>query len=447
SLLGGLVGCGRYGRAAFFFLKNKLLRKINLTGKLSLLVVLGVLSAVSVLGSYFNSFLEETFLEDAKGRILYGFQRLSTDLHTTTEELREGISFVRTDENFLASVELINNYQDKKNYNAILLDEEKKTITRQLLNRVKLSLNHFITLYDKNEELIAFVEHKPDGYHLHFISYEDGHKILYSRQEDEPSFSKSPVPRTLPVDARHQIYYSNENAEQGATTCHIYQGKVLAASHISIFDDEQGSLLMHIEMSHLFNDDYFTKISEDLDLIIRYSAQENNLSQARLLTAIDNVEDLDIEQGQRAYFSTARISVTSREHYQKTFFYYNIALNKEKLLTTLAKNRRQFLLIIIVVAVMVLLILRLVFFKTLIAPLDLLMEQIRQIEKQNYEQSSLIQTGDELEKISKNINQLAGAVRDRERALIASQKKLEYLSLHDTLTGLPNRRLFHKHPE
>ncbi|MCI5163537.1 MAG: diguanylate cyclase, partial [Candidatus Electrothrix sp. AX5] len=147
-------------------------------------------------------------------------------------------------------------------------------------------------------------------------------------------------------------------------------------------------------------------------------------------------------QGERAYFSTARISITSRASYETTYFYYNIALDKKKLLTTLAKNRQQFFVIIFFVTLLVLIILRIIFFKTLISPLDLLMEQIRKIEKQNYEQSLSVQTGDELEEISKNINQLAETVQDRERALLTSQKKLEYLSLHDSLTALPNRRLF-----
>ncbi|MCW5201508.1 diguanylate cyclase [Desulfobulbus sp. US4] len=425
----------------YFFLKKKF-RGVNLTGKLSLLVAIGVLASVSVLGCYFDSFLEETFLEDAKSRISFGFQRLSTDLKTATEELKEGIFFVRTDKNFLASIELLNNYQDKNNYNAILLDEEKKIITQQLLNRVKLSLNHFIALYDKNEELIAFVDQTPDGYHLHFISYEDGHKILYSRHEDEQFFAKSPFPASLPVDFRHQVYYSHQDAKQGAITYHVYNGKVLATSHVSIFNNEQGSILMHIEMSHLFDDEYFKKISEDLGLIIRYSAEEKNASHAHLLTKNYTARELHVKQGARAYFSTARISITSRGRYDKTSFYYHVALNKKKLLTALAKNRRQFVVIIVVVTLLVLLILRVIFFKTLISPLDLLMEQIRKLEKQNYEQSSLVQTGDELEEISKSINHLAETVQDRERSLLVSRKKLEHLSLHDSLTALPNRRLF-----
>ena len=425
----------------YYFLLKKKFRGVNLTDKLSLLVVMGVLASVSVLGCYFDSFLEETFLEDAKSRILYGFQQIFTDLKTATEELKEGVFFVQTDEKFLASVELVNNYQDKKNYNAILLDEEKKIIAQQLLNRVKLSLNHFIALYDKREELIAFVEHRSNGYYLHFISYEEGHKILYSRHEDEQLFAKFPFPKSLPVVFRHQVYYSNKDAKKGAITYHIYNGKILATSHVSIFDDEQGSILMHIEMSHLFDDEYFKKISNDLGLIIRYSAEKKNASHIHLLT-IHDINELHVTQGKRAYFSTARISITSRASYEATSFYYHIALNKEKLLTTLAKNRQQFLVIISFVTLLVLVTLRVIFFKTLISPLDLLMEQIHKIEKQNYEQSALVQTGDELEKIAESINHLAETVQDRERALLASQKKLEHLSLHDSLTALPNRRLF-----
>ncbi|MCI5132969.1 MAG: GGDEF domain-containing protein, partial [Candidatus Electrothrix sp. EH2] len=304
-----------------------------------------------------------------------------------------------------------------------------------------------MTLYDKNEELIAFVDHCPDGYHLHFVSYQDGHKVLYSRHEDEPFFSKSPFPESLPVDFRHRIYYSDEKEEEGAVTYHIHNGKILATSHVSIFDDEQGSILMHLEMSHLFDDEYFKKISNDLGLIIRYSAEPKNARYVRLLTTINNVNELHIRQGERAYFSTARIDIIGNQGYDRSSFYYHIALNKEKLLTTLAKNRRHFLLIITVVTVLVLLILRTVFFKTLIAPLDLLMEQIHTIEQQNYEQFTSVQTGDELEEISKNITQLAETVQDREQKLLVSQKELEYLSLHDVLTDLPNRRLFNRRLE
>ncbi|MCI5208979.1 MAG: HAMP domain-containing protein, partial [Candidatus Electrothrix sp. ATG2] len=417
------------------------MKQINLTGKLSLLVTSGIILSVGTLGVHFNWFLKNNFLENANKRMLYGFQQLASDLATVSQELQEGISFVQTDELFLASMDLINNYQDKNNYNAILLDEEKKTIARQLLSRVKLSLNHHIVLYDKNEELVAFVEEKNGLYHQYFVSYEEGKHILYSRSDPEnegvesADYVKTPF-KDLPEDFHHQSYYAYASAQEGALTHHIRNGQILVTSHLSIFDDSNEQILMHIEMSHLFNDKYFKNLSEDLNLIIRYSTNRKNTSNAHLLSEIDEIKKLHLIPGERAYFSTARMTTFDGE------FFYHVALNKENLLLTQAKNRRQFLILIVIVVILVLVLLRLVFSRTLIAPLELLMEQIRKIEKQDYSQSALVGTHDELEAISCNINQLAIAVREREDALLESQKTLEYLSHHDPLTDLPNRRLF-----
>jgi len=423
------------------------MKQINLTGKLSLLVTFGIILSVGALGVYFDSFLKNNFLEDANKRMRYGFQHLASDLASVSQELQEGISFVRTDEQFLASIDLINNYQDKNDYNAALLDEEKKIIAEQLLSRVKLSLNHHIVLYDKNEELIAFVEDQGDKYHLDFVSYEKGKRILYRREkkktpdekqsdEDRKLYVKLPFPKKLPVDFHHQSYYAYASAEKGVITHHIRNGQILVTSHLSIFDTSGERVLMHIEMSHLFDDEYFKDLSGDLDLIIRYSADQKNTADARSLSEINTIKRLNIIHGKRAYFSTARMTTFDGD------FFYHVALNKENLLVTLAKNRRQFLILIVIVVVLVLVLLRLVFSRTLIAPLELLMEQIRKIEKQDYSQSVPVKTDDELETISRNINKLAVTVREREDALLESQKTLEHLSHHDPLTDLPNRRLF-----
>jgi diguanylate cyclase (GGDEF)-like protein len=70
------------------------------------------------------------------------------------------------------------------------------------------------------------------------------------------------------------------------------------------------------------------------------------------------------------------------------------------------------------------------------------MQQITRIENQDYSISPPLLTGDELEIISKNINQLAQTINEREASLKISRNELEYLSNHDVLTDLPNRRFF-----
>ncbi|XOF34687.1 MAG: EAL domain-containing protein [Candidatus Electrothrix sp. YB6] len=410
---------------------------VGLAGKLSLLITFGVLVSVGLLGVYFDYFLKNNFREDADKRMLYGFQQLESDLAAVSQELQEGISFVRTDDSFLASVNLINNYQETEKYNAILLDEEKKLLARQLLNRVKLSLNHYIVLFDQDEDLIAFVEQRPDGaYYLHFVSYENGSKVLCSRRENEEQYSRHPFPKTLPVDFHHRAYYSDSTAEQGTVTYHIRNGQFLITSHLSFFDSLKHAMVMHIEMSHLFDDAYFRELSNDLDLIVRSRTEQEKAGDVPTLSDINRTKKISVIEGKRAYFSAAKMTTLDSD------FFYHVVLNKEKLLSTLARNRQHFFALLVLVAVLVLVLLRAVFSRTLINPLELLMQQIRTIEQQDYAQCSLVQTGDELETISRNINHLSCTVQDREKALLASQRELEYLSHHDPLTDLPNRRLF-----
>ncbi len=416
-----------------FFNKMK---QIKLTGKLSLLISFGIIVSTGVLGFYFDSFLKASFLEDARKRMLYGFQRLEYDMTAISQELLEGISFIQTDDQFIASVNLVNNYQDKDNYNAVLLDEEKKNISRQLLARVKLSLNHRIVLYDRHEELIAFVEHQRDGYHLNFVSYDRDRTMLCSRREDQELHVCQPLPKNLPVDFQHQSYYSHASAKEGTLTYHIDNGHVRISSHLSIFDDGDENILSHIEMSHIFYEEYFTNFSQDMGLVTEGSADREHSADASFLSAITKTGNFSIADRETSYFSMAKIDTLDG------VFLYHVELNKEKLLAALKENRRQFYLIVSIVAALVLVLLHFVFARTLVRPLGLLMEQIRKIEAQDYSPSALAQTGDELETISRNINQLADTIREREDALLASQKSLEHLSHHDPLTDLPNRRLF-----
>jgi len=129
------------------------MKKTNLTVKLSVLLLSIILASTVILGLYFDTFLKESFLQTTQKRMLHGFKRLSGDITSATKDIKKGIAFIQTDESTLASIDLINNYQDKNDYNTVLLDEEKKSIALVLLNKVRFALMHDIVLYDQNEEL------------------------------------------------------------------------------------------------------------------------------------------------------------------------------------------------------------------------------------------------------------------------------------------------------
>ncbi|MFA6195488.1 MAG: EAL domain-containing protein [Sulfurimonas sp.] len=411
-------------------------RHFNLINKLSLAILLSVIVSISLLGIYFDTFLEDTYFKSTKKRINHGFERIFSDIQKIDYALKKGIMFIQSDENILASIDLVNNYQDKQNYNAILLDEEKKSIVKQLLDRVKLSLNNEIVLYDKNGELIAFVVKEENGYYLCFIAYENGEVVRYIKHESELEYKKCEKARYENINFNHQSYYEDsEIINKSIITYHNLNDEIFIKSHQNIYDNNK-KLTAHIEMSYTVGKTYLASLSNDLDInIIMSHNQEYAQNSAHLLNK-NEIENMTIAQTQNSYFGVATIRT------QNSDIYFVASLDKATLTKTLYESRTKLLLILGVTILFTWLLFRLLFTKILAEPIKKLMLQISKVEQGDYSKSELIFTGDELQCISKNINQLASAVQERENDLQSSREHLEYISYHDALTDLPNRRLF-----
>ena len=413
------------------------MKRLNLSDKLSLLIVAGVIFSVGVLGMYFDTFLKANYLQSARKRIEHGLFQLNSDLTGIESQLKKGIGFVQTDESFLASIDLVNHYEDKENYNAILLDEEKKRIARTLLEKVKFSLNYDIALFDRNEELIAYVYKQSDGYCLNFISYEHGARVLYRRCEGENAYRKLPYEPYRLIAFRHKAFYSDQALRNGSViTYHLDKNAIIIRSHRNIIDPATQTTAAHIEMAHRLGEDYFKTLSDNLGLTITAS---RDAAYAKTAAPLDE----SAGGGAFAIFQddTDYVSVASHPTFDKEVFFI-VSMNKAPLTEALSANRKQLLVIMLVVSLIVLIILRLLLRKNLITPLDTMMKQIRRIEAQDYSASEPLKTGDELELISHSVNQLARTVDERESALRESKKNFMHLSHHDPLTNLPNRRMF-----
>ncbi len=413
------------------------MKNFSLTNKLSLLLIVIIVLSSAMLGFYFDTFLKENYFQTTQKRMYHGFYRISSDLSKITDDLSRGTDFIQRDENILASIDLVNNYQDKMHYNAILLDEEKKSIAQLLLTKVKLSLKHDIALYDKNQELIAYVVKEAGGYLLSFISYENGSKVLYRKHEHEALYTKEPFQEHPQIPFKHIAYYRNDQLLQHAViTYHLFQDEIFVRSHRSIFSSGAKEVLAHIEITCQFGNAYLNTLSENLDMAVMVTRDQKYARYARPLLENKALEQMHISQTDEAYYGAASLKT------EEGPVYVVATLNKALLKSALDENRKKLLIFLLLGTAAVLLLLRFFFARTLSRPLETLMEQIKKIEKGDYSRSKLVNTRDELETISKNVRQLATTVRERESALQKSQEDLEYLSYHDALTDLPNRRLF-----
>lgn len=412
--------------------------KLKLNTKISLIAVSSIIFAVTVLGVYFDMFLKNIYFIDAKHRIADAREKIIIDIKTQEAELVKGVSFIKDDKQMLASISLINNYQHKDNYNAILLDEEKKDLVEQLLKRVKISFNSDIVLYDKNGELIACVMKDDKGYKLSFISYENSKKIVFTKYESDRSYVKKEYKPSIEHPFIHKSYYTQPELKATTPiTYHFINGSLFIRSHKSIFDPKTDKTLAHIEMSYKLDALYFQNLSSNLDMSI-FMAQEGACKKDSIPLFKDiELKDKSILQNSMDYHVC--YSLQTSEHEKA---YIIISLKKSILNIALNKNREELLYFLIGLTLISLAIIYSLLKLILSRPLNRLMANIFKIEKGDYSGSQTITSNDELEEISSNVNNLAKAVSARETQLKESQKKLEYLSTHDELTGLLNRRLF-----
>ncbi|MCW8825251.1 MAG: bacteriohemerythrin [Gammaproteobacteria bacterium] len=403
-------------------LKENMKHRFSFKTKLSILVTMAVLMVVTALGIYFDRFIKDGFLESTRSRLIHGYDRLSDNLQEIERDLKEGISFVKTDEATIASIELINKYEDVENYNVFLIDEEKKSIAKQLLSRVKLSFNDDIVLYGNNHELVAFVAQDDGGYRLNYISYENSEPQLFWRYEHQRDFTLGEFKFPPNILYKHKnLYDPNLLFKTSIITYQRIIDRLSIKSHQSIIDEGTGDVVGHIEMSKILDESYFKKLSETLDMDISYSFESADSEEIGDMKDILVSQELDIKQTEENY--TAKLF----KEIPNGNIYFIVKLNKQILNAFLNNNRSQFLLILMLVAIFTLILMRIILNRGIDRPLSALMEQIRKIESMDYSESDPIVSGDELEDISININRLALTVQEREASLKSSMEEQKYL--------------------
>jgi len=409
----------------------------NLTTTLSVLVTSAVLLVLFALGLYFDLFLRDNFLEVTSKRMQHGYERLGYNLGQIERSLKEGGAFASTDERILASVDLINRYQDKSQYNTFLIDEEKKTLATAMLDRVKLSMNSDFAIYGQDEELIAYATHHGDTHQIGYLSYDTGKALVYRRQDHEEEFQVGPLPPSVNVTPVHVAFYPAESLKGGGViTYQALDKRLSVVAHHSVLNPQDGRILAHLEMSRNLGDDYFTQLSREMDMELGFAFQSEFESQAGHFDNKEDIAALHISEVGERYLGVMQKDIVGGR------VYFTTKVDRATHTAVLNTHRYRFLLLTVLVGTLALWSMRVVIRKRLAQPLGTLMQQIQKVKQGDYTPAPLVGTGDELAEISESVNALATAVHDRELSLEKARSEQEYLSNHDSLTGLPNRRFF-----
>ena len=393
--------------------------KIGLTTKLTALVIAAVLLVALVLGAYFDGVILSNFNRHAREQVDHGFQRLLFALSGVEKLLRDGIASVQANEQLLASVDLINGYQNKQNYNAFLIDEEKKAVANELLKRVNISGNHEATLYDQNGELVAHVSAVGDQEVRTYLSFAGGAPVLM--RADRPDGAYVPAQTTdAGLTLAHKDYYGPDQPLQDSIVTYQRQGAAMAIkAHRHLIRSESPRARGHIEMTRVLGRAYFEELSRDFGIKVDYSFASDHASRIKELG--DNLTMPDIQLLTRDHATVGEL----RKKMVDGEVYFSTTLDSTVLDAAHQQSRLELLLLLIGVIGITLLLARWTVRRVVEMPLSVLTKQLRKVERRDYSPSSTLTSRDELQEVSRVIDQLANAVNLREQELAQHREHLE----------------------
>ncbi|MCU7916836.1 MAG: EAL domain-containing protein [Candidatus Thiodiazotropha sp. (ex Epidulcina cf. delphinae)] len=139
----------------------------TIRGKLLLYTLLTIVISLGLVGILLESFSHRYFLDTAAQSAIQGRDTLQRQINLLQNNLNKEILDTLSDKHLVASLSLIDRYQDSSDYNAILFDEEKKKIGYHLLKSVRTSEADEAYVFDNAGNLCAFVITKGSDNSIH----------------------------------------------------------------------------------------------------------------------------------------------------------------------------------------------------------------------------------------------------------------------------------------
>ncbi|MES9829918.1 MAG: EAL domain-containing protein [Candidatus Thiodiazotropha sp.] len=153
---------------------------MNLSISVKQLLFTLLATALSLLGAGYlvNNSLHDYHRDTAHAEIRTGIDSLSKSIRRIEKKLFMESRSITNEAVVIASLHLINNYQQPDNYNAILFDEEKRKVGERLLAAVMTGEADEGYIYDNAGNLVSFVAGRNGQYTLGIMRYSAGNENI-----------------------------------------------------------------------------------------------------------------------------------------------------------------------------------------------------------------------------------------------------------------------------
>ncbi|MDH3353759.1 MAG: ATP-binding protein [Chromatiales bacterium] len=151
---------------------------LTLQRKFILFLVITLLVALTLNGALFLQLFASRSTEQHQQKIFRALEEIHEKLSSLSKRTLSVSRSLTQQKDLIASVNLINRYQDTENYQPLIFDAEKEKVARNLALQMRSVGIEVATVYDEDKEIVAFYLNKEDSILNGYISYRGGKRTV-----------------------------------------------------------------------------------------------------------------------------------------------------------------------------------------------------------------------------------------------------------------------------
>ena len=410
-------------------------RFISLRFKLAIYTIFFIIISMMTMGYVSDIYLHSYYEKHTKNKLHEAFQDISLQLKLIEKDTLQTLRFVSENKEIVASLNLINNYEDIDNYDKVLFDEEKKRIIKNLEIEGKYALSNHISIYDSKYKLVAYIDKENEVDEQGYISYKNSEPVYYYKQNYTNDYKIRKYPthfeRTIKLSSnpgQYQLQNSGIEYEKDSKN-------LILKSDIAIFrtySNHKNSIVGYIKAYNVISIEKINKLIDNKNLTLYYNFSSDNKAVSNsspILFSKYSADELNLEENENSFFSSVNIALN------EGFLALSAKLDRSELNDLLNQSQNILIVTLILIILSTLIISLIVLNRMISMPFKTLLEGIKVISNGDYSKHISLDSNDELGTISKEFNNMALKIAKREH-------ELDELAYIDLLTQMPNRMMF-----
>ncbi|MEJ2140821.1 MAG: ATP-binding protein [Gammaproteobacteria bacterium] len=403
----------------------------SIKSKLVALLLLSVGGSIIFAGIAISYFLISEYEEKTHHDFDEFYKQVRSRLNETTKEITTSATNIAGHENIVSASSFISEYMDRENYQPLVFDGEKQKIAGQLAKySISANMDH-VQLYDNNGWLVSFTDKESGHANQGYLSFFNGRPVMYVNTINNSEKWKR-LDGDYP-DIAIKIRQTDFKYESPYVFNEDRIGIEISRPVIRQFPDKTKKRVGTLVATIYLNREFIDKLRQSPNY--NHAFILNN----KFIVGVENRDIALIDFSSAPDLLSGKLSdnagVFENDDYH--IHAYSVAMkdgNKFSIVSYMSEdviyrdvsNKLKIIFFVFLISTLIVLTAGLIFAKkTVVEPVEKLIEVARQIKLGNYRLEISPQNISEFSLLSKTMSKMASTIEDREKELRKAHDFLE----------------------